>query len=178
MDQVHGDQVTLIGPTPQAQPPVCDGLVTASRGVALIVLAADCVPVLLADQETAVVGAAHAGREGVRKGVAARTVEAMVALGASPPNIEALLGPAICGHCYEVSEELMDAVETAAPGGARRSRTGAPSLDLRTALAGQLAGLGVNRVVNDPRCTAEDPMLFSHRRDGVTGRQAGIIWLT
>ncbi len=177
MNQVHGDQVTVIGSAPPVDPPASDAQVTATLGVALVVMVADCVPVLLADPEARVVGAAHAGREGVRRNVVARTVEAMVSLGASPIGIDVLLGPAICGSCYEVSQELVDQVEAVAPGGAGRSRTGAPSLDLRDALAGQLAGLGVQRVVSDPRCTAEDPMLFSYRRDGVTGRQAGVIWL-
>lgn len=177
MHQVHGDQVEVIGTTRPAEVPECDATVTATRGVALVVLVADCVPVLLADQVAGIVGAAHAGREGVRRNVVARTVEAMVALGASPSGIDALLGPAICGGCYEVSEDLMAQVEAVAPGGAGRSRTGAPSLDLRAALAVQLGSLGLDRVVRDPRCTAEDRTLFSYRRDGVTGRQAGVIWL-
>jgi len=178
MNQVHGDRVTMIGSVPPVEPPTCDGLVTATPGVVLVVLVADCVPVLLADQEAGVVGVAHAGRQGLRRKVVARTVDAMLALGADPATIDVLLGPAICGGCYEVSAELRDQVEAQAPGGAGRSRTGAPSLDLRDALAVQLGGLGIQRVVSDPRCTMEDPMLYSYRRDGVTGRQAGVIWLT
>lgn len=177
MSQVHGAEVAVIGASAPAEWPICDAMVTASPGVALVVLAADCVPVLLADTATGVVGVAHAGREGVRLNVLANTVETMITLGASPETIDVLLGPAICGLCYEVSEDLQQQVETAAPGGAVRSRAGAPALDLRAALANQLAHLRVGRVTHDPRCTAEDPRLFSHRRDGVTGRQAGIAWL-
>lgn len=177
MRQIHGDQVAVLGASPPTQPPECDALVTATRGLALAVLVADCVPVLLADPEAGVVGAAHAGREGVRRHVVSRAVEAMVELGAKPRRLDALLGPAICGRCYEVSQDLADEVESAAPGGATRTRTGASGLDLRAALAAELSRLGVAQVVSDPRCTAEDPSLFSYRRDGVTGRQAGIIWL-
>ncbi len=177
MRQIHGDQVAVLGASPPTQPPECDVLVTATRGLALAVLVADCVPVLLADPEAGVVGAAHAGREGVRRHVVSRAVEAMVELGAKPRRLDALLGPAICGRCYEVSQNLADEVESAAPGGATRTRTGAPGLDLRAALAAELSRLGVAQVVSGPRCTAEDPSLFSYRRDGVTGRQAGIIWL-
>lgn len=177
MTQVHGADVSVIGAHPMADPPVCDALVTSTRGVALAVLVADCVPVLLADPEAGVVGAAHAGREGVRRHVVRATVEAMMALGASPAGIDVLLGAAICGGCYEVSAELADEVERAAPGGATRGRTGAASLDLHAAVAGELGRLGVARVVSDPRCTAEDPALFSYRRDGITGRQAGVVWL-
>ncbi|MBA3369732.1 MAG: peptidoglycan editing factor PgeF [Geodermatophilaceae bacterium] len=177
MRQVHGDQVAVIGSSPPPQPPDCDALVTNTRGLALAVLIADCVPVLLADPVAGVIGAAHAGREGVRRHVVARTVEAMVELGATPRRLDALLGPAICGRCYEVSQDLADEVESAAPGGATRTRTEAPGLDLRAALAAQLSRLGVGQVVSDPRCTAEESSLFSYRRDGVTGRQAGVIWL-
>ena len=176
MHQVHGDQVTIIESTPPAAVPACDALVTDAPGVALVVLVADCVPVLLADGQAGVVGAAHAGREGVRTHVVTRTVEAMIELGAQRDRLDVLLGPAICGRCYEVSQELVDQVEAAAPGGASRTPTGAPALDLRAALASELACQGVKLVVSDPRCTAQDPTLFSYRRDGITGRQAGVIW--
>ncbi len=178
MRQVHGDQVTIIGSAPPEAVPVCDALVTATPAVALAVLSADCVPVLLADAEAAVVGAAHAGREGVRRRVVSRTVEAMETLGAKRERLDVLLGPAICGRCYEVPQELVDEVESAAPGGLSATRTGAPALDLRAALGAELSRLGVAQVASDPRCTAEDPSLFSHRRDGVTGRQAGVVWLS
>ncbi len=178
MHQVHGDLVTVIGPAPPTQPPDCDALVTATVGLALAVLVADCVPVLLADPGAGVIGAAHAGREGVRRQVLTRTVEAMVDLGALPQRMDVLLGPAICGRCYEVGQALADRVESANPGGATRTRSGAPALDLRAALTTELGRLGVGQVVTDPRCTAEDPTLFSYRRDAVTGRQAGLIWLS
>jgi len=178
MHQVHGDDVTVIRSTPPAQVPVCDALVTDAPGVALVVLVADCVPVLLADSRAGIVGVAHAGREGVRRHVVTRTVEAMLALGADRRQLDVLLGPAICGRCYQVSQDLVDQVEAAAPGGASRTPTGAPALDLRAALATELDRLDVGQVVSDPRCTAEDPRLFSYRRDGVTGRQAGVVWLT
>ncbi|MBA3800037.1 MAG: laccase domain-containing protein, partial [Geodermatophilaceae bacterium] len=58
------------------------------------------------------------------------------------------------------------------------TRWGAPALDLRAALAAELSRLGIAQVASDPRCTAEDSSLFSHRRDGVTGRQAGVVWLS
>lgn len=177
MTQVHGADVIVVGASPPAELLVCDAMVTATRGVALVVLVADCVPVLLADSRAGVVGAAHAGREGVRRGVLKGTVEAMLGLGASAPGIDVLLGPAICGACYEVPDAVVAEVESAVPGGAARSRTGTASLDLRAALRADLGRLGVDRVVSDPRCTAEDPSLFSYRRDGVTGRQAGVVWL-
>ena len=90
----------------------------------------------------------------------------------------ALLGPAVCGECYEVPAAMQADVERVAPGSAVRTRGGTPGLDLRAGVAGILRRAGIPEVVQDPRCTAEDPLLFSHRRDGVTGRQAGIVWLS
>ena len=98
--------------------------------------------------------------------------------GGDPTASDALLGPAICGACYEVPPEMQAAVESRLPGSAVRTRAGTAGLDLRAGLARQLAGLGVERIVTDPRCTSEDPELYSHRRDGVTGRQAAVAWIS
>jgi polyphenol oxidase len=175
MQQVHGSAVAVVdGPRP-APVPATDGLVTATPGLALAVLVADCVPVLIAAPTA--VAAVHAGRVGAAAGVVPAAVRALTGLGADLAAADALLGPAVCGACYEVPAEMRDEVEGALPGSATTTRRGAPGLDLRAGLARQLAGLGVARVVIDSRCTAEDPELFSHRRDGVTGRQAGVTWL-
>ena len=175
MQQVHGAAVaTVDGPRPEPVPET-DALVTATPGLALVVLVADCVPVLLA--APAAVAAVHAGRAGAAAGVVPAAVAAWVAAGADLAASDALLGPAVCGACYEVPAAMRDEVEAALPGSATPTRGGTPGLDLRAGLARQLTGLGVARVVLDPRCTAEDPTLFSHRRDGTTGRQAGLVWL-
>ncbi len=176
MEQVHGATVAVVDGPQEGPLPATDGVVTASRGLALVVLVADCVPMLLADPDAGVVAAIHAGRPGARLGIARRAIEAMVATGARPDRIDALLGPAICGRCYEVPEAMQADVEGALPGSACRTAAGTPGLDLRAGLGRQLTMCGVGRVVLDPRCTAEDPTLFSYRRDGVTGRQAGIAW--
>src|SRR4051794_35407022 len=102
MSQVHGTGVAVVD---QPQPgPVADvdALVTATSGLVLCVLVADCVPVLLADRVAGVVAAVHAGREGVRQGVLPATLSAMASLGARARHVTALLGPAVCGACYEV----------------------------------------------------------------------------
>jgi hypothetical protein len=175
MEQVHGSAVAVVdGPRPEPVPET-DGLVTATPGLALAALVADCVPVLLASPGA--VGAVHAGRAGAAAGVAAAAVAALVGLGADLAATDALLGPSICGACYEVPADLQASVEAALPGSATTTRRGTPGLDLRAGLARQLAAHGVARVVVDSRCTAEDPELFSHRRDGGTGRQAAVIWL-
>ncbi|MGD9573804.1 MAG: peptidoglycan editing factor PgeF [Thermoleophilia bacterium] len=180
LGQVHGVRVVTVGTPPvDGAPDVADtdAAVTALPGVAVAVLAADCVPVLLADPATGVVAAAHAGRVGAAAGVLPATVAAMEALGARRERLEVLLGPAVCGACYEVPAAMRDEVAAALPGSAARTRRGTPSLDLRAGLRHQLAELGVAGIGADPRCTMEDPQLYSHRRDGRTGRQAAVIWI-
>lgn len=175
MNQVHGTDVATVasadGPTPTA-----DALVTDRPRLALAVVVADCVPVLLADPTAGVVGAAHAGRRGAADGVLARTLEAMTELGAETGQVEVLLGPAVCGHCYEVPGAMRDEVEAALPGSAATTRIGTPGLDLRAGLRRALADLGVTRVDTDTRCTFEDDQLFSHRRAQPTGRLAAVTW--
>jgi YfiH family protein len=180
LEQVHGTRVATIDvvpPTDAPDVPATDAVVTALPGVGIAVLAADCVPVLLADPGAGVVGAAHAGRAGAAAGVVPATVAAMEALGARRDALEVLLGPAICGGCYEVPAAMRAEVDALLPGSAVRTRRGTPGLDLRAGLYHQLTELGVARIGGDPRCTRETPELYSHRRDPRSGRQAAITWL-
>ncbi len=177
MDQVHGHTVTVID-GPQLQPvPASDAVVTARPRLAVAVLVADCVPVLLADPVAKVVAAVHAGRVGARAGVLPAALEAMRRLGARIEEVEVLLGPSACGQCYEVPDQMQADVQARLPGSACRTRRGTAGLDLRAGLWRQLAAAGVARVGVDPRCTIEDPALYSYRRDGVTGRLAALIWI-
>jgi YfiH family protein len=180
LNQVHGTQVAVVDAVPRpGEPdrPGTDAAVTALPGVALAVLTADCVPVLLADPQAGVVGVAHAGRVGAAAGVLAATLTAMEGLGARLGDCEALLGPSVCGACYEVPAEMRDEVAAVLPGSASRTRRGTPGLNLRAGLRAQLAALGVVKVGVDPRCTVEDPDLYSYRRDRRTGRLAAVTWL-
>jgi len=181
LQQVHGTRVeTVRGPAPDPGAPdvaETDAVVTAEPGIGLAVLAADCVPVLLSDPRAGVIGAAHAGRVGAAAGVVPATLRAMVDLGARVEDVEVLLGPAVCGGCYEVPAEMRDEVGAALPGSGGRTRRGTPGLDIRAGLHRQLDVIGVRGVARDPRCTMEDPDLFSHRRERSTGRQAGVVWL-
>jgi hypothetical protein len=177
MEQVHGRNAEVVdGPRAHAVE-ATDALVTAEPGLALIALCADCVPVLLADPEAGVVGAVHAGRVGARVGVLPAALDAMRKAGASIERIEVLLGPAACGECYEVPAAMQADVEQHLPGSASKTRKGTPGLDIRAGLWQQLAGAGVAKIGVDPRCTIEDTTLFSHRREGTTGRLAALTWL-
>ncbi|MCS7478345.1 peptidoglycan editing factor PgeF [Umezawaea endophytica] len=177
MEQVHGRTVTTVTAPLDSPAEATDALVTAEPNLALVVLTADCVPVLLGDPTTGVIGAVHAGRVGARVGVVPAAVKAMTDLGAKPENIEVLLGPAVCGKCYEVPAAMMADVEKHLPGSASKSRAAKPALDLRAGLWAQLAALGIGKLGVDPRCTFEERTLFSHRREPGTGRLGGVIWV-
>src|SRR5882757_9200262 len=177
MRQVHGTTAATVSAPPERELAEVDAMVTDRPELALAVLAADCVPVLLADPVAGVLGAAHAGRVGAADGVLPAALAAMQRLGARPERTEVLLGPAVCGACYEVPAAMRAEVDAALPGSACVTRTGTPALDLRAGLRAQLAALGVTRVDTDPRCTVEDPALYSHRREGRTGRLAAVTWL-
>jgi len=176
MEQVHGRTVTVVDGPLDGPAEATDALVATVPGLAVVALVADCVPVLLADAEAGVVAAVHAGRVGARVGVLTAAVTAMREAGADPSRMEALLGPSVCGDCYEVPAVMRADVEARLPGSACQTRTGGPGLDLRAGLWRQLADAGVGRIGVDPRCTVEDRTLFSHRRDGTTGRLAAITW--
>lgn len=177
MNQVHGARVEVVhGPRDSAVDNT-DALVTNTARLALAVVTADCVPVLLADARAGVAAAVHAGRVGAQLGVVARTVEAMLALGAHAQDISALLGPAVSGRNYEVPAVMADEVEATLPGSRTTTAAGTPALDLRAGIACQLDHLGVTAIDIDPRCTVADPALFSHRRDAPTGRLASLVWM-
>ena len=177
MSQVHGTEVAVVerAPAPGEPAPVADALVTTAAGLALVVLVADCVPVLLAARRSEVVAVAHAGRRGVAAGVVPATVAAMRDLGARPDRMVAVVGPAVCGSCYEVPAEMADEVVSRVPAARSTTRDGTAGLDLRAGVVSQLLAAGVETVEADPWCTAESPDLYSHRRDGVTGRFAGVV---
>ncbi|MEU2822352.1 MULTISPECIES: peptidoglycan editing factor PgeF [unclassified Streptomyces] len=179
MNQVHGRDVAVVdGPWgPDAEIPAVDALVTTRRGVALAVLTADCTPVLLVDPVAGVVGAAHAGRPGLVAGVVPAVVEAMTALGAHPSRITARTGPAVCGRCYEVPEEMRAEVAEAVPGTWAETSWGTPAVDVTGGVHAQLAALGVSDLHRSPVCTRESGDHFSYRRDRTTGRLAGYVWL-
>ncbi|MYU21557.1 peptidoglycan editing factor PgeF [Streptomyces sp. SID8352] len=178
MHQVHGaDTVVVDAPWGDHPVPPADAVVTAERGLALAVLTADCVPVLLADPVAGVAAAAHAGRPGLAAGVVPAAVRAMTELGADPARIVARTGPAVCGRCYEVPEEMRAEVSAVEPAAYAETGRGTPALDVGAGVHAQLARLGVGDRSRSPVCTLESQDHFSYRRDRATGRLAGYVWL-
>lgn len=178
VNQVHSPDVQVIGPgdeLPLRPAPRADALVTMRTDVVLCVRAADCLPVLLADQANGVIGAAHSGRVGMYSGVVPATVEAMRALGAG--HITAVLGPYACGNCYEVPAEMRAEVAERVPASYAETSWGTPSIDVAAGVAAQLAELDCT-VVDATVCTIESENLYSYRREGaVSGRLAGLVRL-
>lgn len=179
MRQVHGADVHVVDRSwldaRHQRPPTADGLVSDLAGVILLVRVADCVPVLLADPEARVVGAAHAGRAGLVGGVVPATVRRMRDLGAG--TVRAWVGPHVCGACYEVPETMREEVAGIVPESRAETSWGTPALDLGAGVAAQLRSAGVE-VVDASRCTRESPDLYSHRRDGArAGRFGGLVWV-
>ncbi len=171
MTQVHGNRVVVIEEVTD-EDPTADALVTGIPGVSLAVQVADCIPLLLHSGES--VAAVHVGRKGLVNGVALAALETMRDMGSS--EITAIIGPSICGNCYEVSQEIYDEVTALHPAAASRTAQGTAALDLPAALRVLLESQSI-AFIDESRCTLENDDLYSYRRDGVTGRQAGIISL-
>ncbi|SIO09355.1 peptidoglycan editing factor PgeF [Vannielia litorea] len=184
--QVHSpDVVTVTGPL-DGEKPKADGLVTATPGLAIAVLTADCQPVLFADPEAGVVGAAHAGWRGALAGVLAATVEAMEALGARRETIAAVIGPTISQRAYEVGPEFLDAFLAEDPGFSRFFAGGEADrmqFDLPGFGLHMLREAGVGTVEWTGHCTYSDPGRFysfrrtTHRGEADYGRLISVIRL-
>lgn len=177
MRQVHSADVRYVSEPFGDDPPPLDGICTDVPGLGLAALCADCAPVLLAEPRAGLVGAAHSGRVGTVSGVVTALVEEMAKRGADPARMTALIGPMACGTCYEVPAELRDAVAVSLPEAWSITSRNTPALDLRAAITSQLGRAGVGEITHDTRCTIETADLFSHRREGTTGRFAGYVWL-
>ncbi|MGP3981313.1 peptidoglycan editing factor PgeF [Streptomyces sp. KR80] len=178
MNQVHGRDVAVVdGPWRADHIPSVDAVVTTRRGLALAVLTADCTPVLLADPAAGVAAAVHAGRPGLVAGVVPAAVETMLALGAEASRITAVTGPAVCGSCYEVPEEMRAEVARAVPEAWSTTRWNTPAVDVTAGVHAELARCGVHMCEKSHICTRESADHFSYRRDRSTGRLAGYVWL-
>lgn len=173
MAQTHGADAAIVVSPDDA--PEADAIVTATPGIALAVAVADCVPILVHDRVSGAVGAIHAGRRGVAGGIVPAAVARLRELAGAEGDIEASIGPAICGGCYEVPAAMRDEVAAIVPGTRAETTWGTPSLDLVAGVTSQLHAEGIRDIVLAGACTRESPECYSHRRDGTTGRFAGVI---
>ena len=182
--QVHGAAVVDAATVGPGQPTrTGDASIATAPGVVCAILTADCLPVLFADDSGKVVGAAHAGWRGLAGGVLRQTLAAMRAAGAG--EITAWMGPAIGPTAFEVGQDVFDSFARALPGHdvgfafvRRPERGGKYTADMFALARLMLEQDGVTSIAGGLHCTAvERDRFYSYRRDGVTGRQASLIWL-
>ncbi len=184
LHQVHSALAVEAVPGPDADRPHADALVTATPGLLLGILTADCVPVLLADRAAGVVGAAHAGWKGALGGVIAATVAAMAGLGADPRRISAAIGPCIGRASYEVDDGFLARFLGDDPENERfflDGRAGHHQFDIESYVTQRLALAGVRRVEALGLDTYADPDRFysyrraTHRGEPDYGREIALI---
>ena len=192
LHQVHGaGVVTVTEPWAPGQGPRADAMVTATPGLALGIITADCTPVLLHDRAAGVIGAVHAGWRSAVGGVLEATVAAMQVLGATPAGIAAAIGPCIRQPSYEVGADLRDTVLAHDPADARFFAPGRPGpglaehwqFDLAGYCAARLAAAHVTHIDTlDADTLPDEARFYSHRRrtlagGGVIGHQISGITL-
>ncbi len=173
--QVHGAGVhEAAGPTATKELPEADAAVTATRGLPLAIVTADCAPVVLANDDA--IGVVHAGHRGLAAGVIEAAVARLRAHGDG--EVRAFLGPCIRPAHYEFGARDLDGL-AARLGDEVKGRTvdGRPALDIPTGVGVTLARAGVTQFEDCGVCTADSAAYFSHRRDGATGRQVTVAVL-
>ena len=185
--QVHGNRCVIVDETTDlAARPEADALATRTQGLLLGILTADCVPVLFADANAGVVGAAHAGWKGAIAGVTDATLAAMESLGANRANIAAAIGPCIGRASYEVDEGFVQRFVTDDPANERFFAAGKPGhamFDIAAYVAARLAAAGLTRIAIGGQDTyAGEADYFSyrracHRQENSYGRQISVIGL-
>jgi YfiH family protein len=168
--QVHGGRVVTIDVPGGGGD--ADALVTTATGISLVVLAADCAPIALVTERA--VAAVHCGWRGLIAGVVESAVHHVRELGGTP--VRAVVGPCISSVHYEFgADELQQAAHRMGPAVTARTEDGRPALDLRAGVGVALSAAGVDDRADVDICTYASADHFSHRRDGVTGRQALIV---
>ena len=181
LNQVHGIDVVELNPDNVGQIAKADASYTRHPGIACAILTADCLPVILADREGTVVGAAHCGWRSLCGGAIENLVSEMAV---APETLQAWLGPAIGPDSFEVGPEVRDAFLEHDPKAvqafrAEGARPGHFMADIYALASLRLNHLGVSNVTGGGLCTVKDSdRFFSYRRDGRTGRMATLVWLT
>jgi hypothetical protein len=168
VNQVHSADVIAVTSPPPAPLPNADALVTATPGVVLSVLTADCQPVLFADVTAGVIGAAHAGWKGTLGGVLEATLDAMEGLGALRENTVAVIGPCISQRAYEVGHDFLETFLAEDDGYGRffaAGPNGRPMFDLPALALYRLRAAGIGHAEWTRHCTYSDPdRFYSYRR--------------
>lgn len=173
MNQVHGNTVAIIEKNSDPSfAPTADALFTTVANFAVVTLIADCTPLLLKSERA--VAAVHVGRKGLVANVLETTLKVFQAHGITNNEIEGEIGPSICSDCYQVDLETYREVVANNPEAATdESRR---CIDVAAGLKARLRDAGIDYRASE-LCVNHTPGYFSYRRDDVTGRQAGLVWL-
>lgn len=154
-----------------------DALVTRETNLGLVIMSADCAPIVLVDPIAHVVGVIHAGWQGMLVGVVENSVEGMLDLGAETQNMKAIIGPTISAKNFSATKERYEEVKAKEPSAAVTFPNGEYAVDIRKGVKTQLAKYQI-KTTDLNICTFENKDLFSFRRDPVTGRNATVAWLS
>lgn len=174
MTQVHGADVAWTGDVAAGEMPVADALLTDQPGVGVLVRVADCTPIVLVGLDEPVAGVVHCGREGLVKGVVMAAVAAIREHGTE--SLEAWVGPRACGRCYELPEDMADAVGAAVPEARSTTSWGTPAVDIGAGVVAQLHELGIPVTdLGAHACTIEDERFYSYRRQGHDSGRFGAV---
>ena len=178
MQQTHSDNITIIKDSSTNKIKNCDSIITNLANTPLMVMVADCIPVLIWDDKKEVIAAVHAGRNGTFKEISKKTVSHMIEhFGCKKEDISVHLGASINSCCYEVGRDLADIAIKNFGEKYIIMRDGKYYLDLQTLNFDQLISIGIkaeNIDISD-ECSCCNKDYFSYRRDGITGRFAGVI---
>jgi len=181
MRQIHSDKIVIVDETLSFDtPPECDALITNRTDTPLMVMSADCTPILIYDPIHKAIGAVHAGRAGALNAILPKTIAAMKKeFGCEQSDLHIVLGPSIGGCCYEINETIASECTTKGYGSALRREDKKVFLDVNTILLMQLKRLGIEKVEVIQECTScHHDRYFSYRADKQhTGRIAGVIIL-
>lgn len=179
MNQIHSDRICTIDSDRSIE--ACDALITQQKRRVLMVMVADCIPLLLYDAKQKIIAAVHAGRAGAFANIAGKTVEKMQkAYGSNTRHMYALLGPSIGSCCYEVGTDIRDEAVHLGYLDAIKMKNSRYYLDIQSIVEKQLAesGLALEHIENEDICTAcHTQNYFSYRKEGKTGRFCGAIML-
>lgn len=174
MAQVHGADVAWTDGLAPGEVPVADALLTDQPGTAVLVRVADCTPVVVVDRELPLAAVVHCGREGLVAGVLPAAVTALRERGAG--SLEAFVGPRACGRCYELPQDMADAVGAVVPEARSTTSWGTPAVDVGAGVLAQLRDLDVAATdVGHDTCTIEDDRFFSYRRQGADSGRFGAV---
>jgi len=175
MDQIHSDHIEVIRDLNIKKVLKTDAMISNIPDLALCVMVADCIPVLFFDEVRNVIGVAHAGRNGVKKKIAVKTIQKMIdEFSSKIEDIKVILGPGIQKCCYEVQKDAISGFENYL-----HVREGKTYLDIVGKCKDDLKNIGVRdtNIEATSVCTSCDTKYFSYRRDGITGRFCGVIKL-